>query len=67
MPLRDFATTTRPTRVALVVGHEGDGLPEDTLHACDYRVRIPIHASIDSLHVATAAAIALYELSQATP
>lgn len=65
MPLRDFATTTRPPRVALVVGHEGDGLTEDTLHACDYRVRIPIHASIDSLNVATAAAIALYELGQA--
>lgn len=63
MPLRDFATTTRPPRVALVVGHEGEGLTDETLHVATYRVRIPIHASIDSLNVATAAAIALYELA----
>ena len=65
MPLRDFSTTTRPHRVALVVGHEGDGLTDETLQAANYRVRIPIHASIDSLNVAAAAAIALYELGQA--
>jgi tRNA G18 (ribose-2'-O)-methylase SpoU len=65
MILRDFGTTTRPPRVALVVGHEGDGLTAAALSACDYRVRIPIDPSVDSLNVATAAAIALYELGQA--
>jgi len=63
MPLREFSSATRPQRVALVVGHEGEGLAESTLAACDYRVRIPIRATVDSLNVATAAAIALYELS----
>lgn len=63
MPLRDFSTITRPHRVALVVGHEGDGLTDEALEACNYRVRIPIRASVDSLNVATAAAIGLYELT----
>ena len=64
MPLRDFSSATRPQRVAIVLGHEGEGLTADALDACDYRVRIPIHAAVDSLNVATAAAIALYELNQ---
>jgi tRNA G18 (ribose-2'-O)-methylase SpoU len=63
MPLRDFTSMTRPPRVAIVLGHEGEGLTEAALAACEYRVRIPIRASVDSLNVATAAAIALYELS----
>jgi len=62
MPLRDFASATRPSRVAIVLGHEGEGLTDEALAASEYRVRIPIHASVDSLNVATAAAIALYEL-----
>jgi tRNA G18 (ribose-2'-O)-methylase SpoU len=62
MPLRDFASATRPNRVAIVLGHEGEGLTDTALAASEYRVRIPIHASVDSLNVATAAAIALYEL-----
>jgi len=63
MPLRDFTSMTRPPRVAIVLGHEGDGLTEEALAACEFRVRIPIRASVDSLNVAAAAAIALYELS----
>ena len=64
MPLREFASATRPQRVALVLGHEGEGLTDAALAACEFRVRIPIRPSVDSLNVATAAAIALYELGQ---
>ena len=63
MPLRTFAAAVRPLRVALVVGHEGEGLTAEALAACTYRVRIPIRPSVDSLNVATASAVALYELS----
>ena len=35
MPLRDFASATRPQRVAIVLGHEGEGLTEAALAACD--------------------------------
>ena len=50
--------------VALLVGHEGDGLSHEALHACDHLARIPMAAGTDSLNVATAAAVALYELSR---
>ena len=63
MLLHDFSSATRPLRVAIVLGHEGDGLTDSALAACEYHVRIPMRASVDSLNVATAAAIALYELN----
>jgi tRNA G18 (ribose-2'-O)-methylase SpoU len=63
MPLHDFSSATRPLRVAVVLGHEGDGLSDVALAACEYRVRIPMRPSVDSLNVATAAAIALYDLN----
>jgi tRNA G18 (ribose-2'-O)-methylase SpoU len=50
--------------VALVLGSEGPGLTPEALAAADAAVRIPMHAGIDSLNVATAAAIALYLLTR---
>ena len=47
---------------ALVVGAEGPGLTPATLAVADRRVRIAL-ARVDSLNVATAAAIALHRLS----
>jgi tRNA G18 (ribose-2'-O)-methylase SpoU len=50
-----------PARTAIVVGAEGPGLSDATLAAADLRVRIPTRADVDSLNVATAAAIAFHE------
>jgi tRNA G18 (ribose-2'-O)-methylase SpoU len=50
-------------RVALVVGAEGPGLTAQTMAAADRRVRIAMAPGVDSLNVATAAAIALHRLS----
>jgi tRNA G18 (ribose-2'-O)-methylase SpoU len=52
----------RPERVALLLGAEGPGLRQETLDAADRRVRIPMRAGVDSLNVATAAAVALHRL-----
>lgn len=49
--------------VAIVLGHEGDGLSHDAIDACERHARIPLASGVDSLNVATAAAVALYELS----
>jgi len=46
----------------LVVGNEDRGLPAATLAACDAVTYIPQLGRIGSLNVATATAIALYEL-----
>ncbi len=51
---------TRPERHAVLLGAEGPGLSRGWLDAADVRVRIPMRESVDSLNVATAAAIAFY-------
>ncbi len=51
--------------VALMVGAEGPGLSPVALAAADHRVRIPMAATVDSVNVATAAAIALHRLHDA--
>lgn len=50
-------------RVALLLGSEGEGLSDAALAECDVRVRIPMSEQIDSLNVATAAAVALHHFS----
>ncbi|HVV36912.1 MAG TPA: RNA methyltransferase [Acidimicrobiales bacterium] len=49
----------RASRVALFVGNEGNGLSDALLHAADVRAAIPMAKGVDSLNVATAAAVAL--------
>ncbi len=46
---------------AFVVGNEGAGLSEETLAACTRLARIPMAEGADSINVATALAVALYE------
>jgi TrmH family RNA methyltransferase len=50
--------------VVLVLGAEREGLPADVLAACDARASIPQPGEAESLNVAMAGAIALYELSR---
>ena len=51
-------------RLALILGTEGDGLSQSVIDAADYVVKIPMHHGVDSLNVATAAAIAFWELAK---
>ncbi len=51
-------------RLALIMGTEGDGLPQSVIDAADYVVKIPMHHGVDSLNVGNAAAIAFWELSR---
>ena len=48
--------------VCLVLGHEDRGLSNAALSACDRFVYVPTPGKVGSLNVATAAAIALYEV-----
>ncbi|HEY2354772.1 MAG TPA: RNA methyltransferase [Gaiellaceae bacterium] len=50
--------------VVLVLGAERDGLPREVLERCDDRVSIPQPGGGESLNVALAGAIALYELAR---
>ena len=49
-------------RLAVVLGTEGTGLPDEVINACDYRVMIPMQHGVDSLNVAAASAISFWEL-----
>ena len=49
-------------RLALIMGTEGDGLPNDVIDGADDVVRIPMARGIDSLNVAAAMAVACYQL-----
>lgn len=48
----------------IVMGNEGDGLPPAMQEACVLRAKIPMAPGIDSLNVAVAGAIALYEFTR---
>lgn len=67
MTPRDTAADVRalpaPSRWALLFGAEGPGLSEASLTAADQLVRIPMAGGVDSLNVATAAAVAFSYLT----
>ncbi len=50
--------------VALLVGNEGAGLPEEVERSTDARIRIPMASGIESLNAAAAAAVVFYEAAR---
>lgn len=52
------------SKLAIVMGTEGDGLAHETILSADYVVRIPMLHNVDSLNVAAAAAVAFWELTK---
>jgi len=50
--------------VAILLGAEGPGLTDGALGAATRRVRIPMRGGVDSLNVATAAALAFHHLQR---
>ncbi|MEN3123188.1 RNA methyltransferase [Janibacter sp. LM] len=58
----DELAADAPERLALVLGTEGDGLARRTLGRVDVTVTIPMAGGVDSLNVAAAGAVAVWEL-----
>lgn len=52
-------------RTAILFGSEGHGLSPECLALCHRRVTIPMQLGVDSLNVAVAAAVVLYEAARA--
>jgi RNA methyltransferase, TrmH family len=50
--------------VALLVGNEGGGLPEEVERGAEARIRIPMSSGIESLNAAAAAAVLFYEAAR---
>jgi RNA methyltransferase, TrmH family len=50
--------------VALLVGNEGAGLPEEIERSADARIRIPMSSGVESLNAAAATAVLFYEAAR---
>ncbi len=61
IPLPELDSTDE---IVIVLGAEREGLPADVLERCEERASIPQPGGADSLNVAMAGAIALYELAR---
>lgn len=55
-------SSQRPQRLALLLGNEAHGLADAWQQLCDRRVTIPMGSGVDSLNVAVASGIFLYEI-----
>jgi tRNA G18 (ribose-2'-O)-methylase SpoU len=63
--LRTLTAHLDPARpIAIVVGNEGSGLSVETMAGCTHLARIPMAEGADSLNVATALAVALYQFRE---
>ncbi|MBI4540611.1 MAG: RNA methyltransferase [Gemmatimonadetes bacterium] len=60
----DAASLRRRGAVALVVGNEGAGVRPEIKAASALRIAVPMRGSVESLNVAAAGSILLYELSR---
>jgi 23S rRNA (guanosine2251-2'-O)-methyltransferase len=56
--------TTLPDRVALVLGNETEGISASVRPLLDGFLAIPMHGGVESLGVASAGAVAAFELSR---
>ena len=63
VPLQEAAARLG-SRAALILGNERNGIPAKVLEKCDLLAVIPMHAGADSLNVATAGAVAFWELTR---
>lgn len=64
-----YAKTTidklqKPEKTAIIMGSEGKGMRRLVEENCDISVKLPMSPLTESLNVATAAAIALYEINK---
>jgi len=62
----DISDVVVPDRLVVCMGAERVGLSEPVMAAATVRVRIPMHAGVDSLNVAAATAIACHTLRRRT-
>ncbi len=63
VPARAFAAATgSPAPLILILGNEGYGLPDELLSVCSDQVCIPMKRGVDSLNVAVAGGILMYEM-----
>lgn len=63
-PVMSLTELPENCRLAVFIGNEGRGLPEDIPVRCDMRITIPMHGNINSLNAAMAAGIIMWEMKK---
>lgn len=58
---QDLPVAEIPNKAALLIGNEAHGLDPNWVQRCRQRIRIPMHNNVDSLNVAVACGIFLYQ------
>lgn len=59
---KKYKTSKKRYNISLILGNEGWGLPENVIQVADACVLIPMNKAVDSLNVAAAGAILMWEL-----
>ena len=62
---KDYRAASYDGPVLLLMGNEQAGLPDDLMEACSQLIRMPMLGRSDSLNLAVATGIALYEILRA--
>jgi len=61
---QDFQKVEYPKELALVFGHEKNGVDEEILQESDKKIFVPMRGKKESLNVANCASIVLYEITR---
>ena len=59
-----LAVMKNTDKICLIVGSENAGVSQDLLNISDYTIHIPMFGQNSSMNVATACAIAVFELAR---
>ena len=59
---KDYQTTHYPPSLVLLMGSEQKGLNQDLVQICEGLIRIPMRGRMDSLNLANATSVILYEV-----
>lgn len=60
--VEDYSQVDYPSKVALIIGNEGQGLMNVEPKQVDYKVKIPLLNGVESLNASVAGGILLYEI-----
>lgn len=60
----NYHTFSYDKPLAIIIGHETDGIDQEILNLCDHSIEIPMRGIANSLNVATAVGIILYKATE---
>ena len=61
---KSLKNVSKPEKFVIIMGNEGNGVSEEVLNMCDDYIYIKMNKACESLNVAVATSIILYEMSR---